>query len=385
MSLIQNKTQEIVSDLKTIEGALMTGPPIIFSLFAGSYSDNGNGRKFLLAIPFLGNILSFLTMFINLYWWEELPAQYLLLSGLAGLSGGYVCFNIGVYSYTADVSSKERRTLRMSLLNGIFSLGFVIGIQIGSTISDYWTVFFISTSMGCLGLLYTLIVIAEKPKVSVQEKKCCGHFGLSPIKENIKTALKERKEGKRTILLMLLLSFFALMLCLNTGDFDYLMTRLKFGWSSRDWGNYLTVQRVTRLVSLIIMLPVLTSLLHVSDIMIVIGGLIVTAVSYSIMCLTNLDMMMYVAAGTQMNSITSVAIRSQLSKIVESSEIGKIFAVVAVGQSLISLISHSIFGIVYRLTLAVFPTAYLIIVVSSISLAAGLVIVSHTRNPCSLK
>ena len=29
---------------------------------------------------------------------------YLLVSGLAGLSGGYVCFNIGVYAYTADVS-----------------------------------------------------------------------------------------------------------------------------------------------------------------------------------------------------------------------------------------------------------------------------------------
>ena len=31
-------------------------------------------------------------------------AEYLLVSGLAGLSGGYVCFNIGVYAYTADVS-----------------------------------------------------------------------------------------------------------------------------------------------------------------------------------------------------------------------------------------------------------------------------------------
>ena len=65
--------------------------------------------------------------------------------GVAGLSGGYVCFNIGVYSYIADISQVHRRTSRMSLLNGMFSLGFVVGIQLGSAIVQYWTVFLLSS------------------------------------------------------------------------------------------------------------------------------------------------------------------------------------------------------------------------------------------------
>ena len=120
---VQIRTQEIVSELKTAEGAMMMAPAILFSLFAGPYSDR-RGRKLLLAAPFLGNILSYLCMLAHLVWWHQLRsaalhcyecrrlqvhvstvrAEYLLVSGLAGLSGGYVCFNIGVYAYTADVS-----------------------------------------------------------------------------------------------------------------------------------------------------------------------------------------------------------------------------------------------------------------------------------------
>ena len=80
MSFIQTRTQEKVSVLKTAEGAMMTAPAIFFSLFAGAYSDR-RGRRLLLALPFLGNILSYLAMAANLHWWEELPAEYLLISG----------------------------------------------------------------------------------------------------------------------------------------------------------------------------------------------------------------------------------------------------------------------------------------------------------------
>ena len=40
-----------------------------------------------------------------------------------------MCLNIGLYSYIADTSSPTNRTLRMSILTGVFSLGYVIGVQ----------------------------------------------------------------------------------------------------------------------------------------------------------------------------------------------------------------------------------------------------------------
>ena len=69
--------------MKTVEGVMMTAPAIFFSLFAGAYSDS-RGRRLLLALPFIGNILSYLAMAVNLHWWHELSAEYLLISGMFG-------------------------------------------------------------------------------------------------------------------------------------------------------------------------------------------------------------------------------------------------------------------------------------------------------------
>ena len=383
---------------------MMTAPAIFFSLFAGAYSDR-RGRRLLLALPFLGNILSYLGMAANLHWWEELPAEYLLISGqsetnfterglycgivgVAGLSGGYVCFNIGVYSYIADITSSRTRTSRMSALNGIFSLGFVVGIQLGSVITQYWTVFLLSSLFGTLGLLYTLVVLREAREVGEvgeegREGKSSALLECSHIRDCARTALGRRDSGgHRGFVLVLLAAFLSLALCLNTGDFDYLMTRLKFGWTASDWSLYLTVQRVTRLVSLLLILPVLSSLLGLSDNLIIIFGLTLTLLSYTLMSITTQAWMVYMSALLQMNSITTVSIRSKLSKLVESNEIGKIFAVVGVGQSTVALLSQAAFGAVYRLTLSSFPTAYIVIVIIALaaSLTATIILVVNTAS-----
>ena len=383
MSFIQTRVQEKVSVLKTAEGAMMTAPAIFFSLFAGAYSDR-RGRRLLIALPFLGNILSYLAMAANLHWWEELRAEYLLISGVAGLTGGYVCFNIGVYSYMADITTSTTRTYRMSILNGIFSLGFVGGISLGSRITQYWIVFLLSSLFGSLGLLYTLLVLREPRDVTEgTEGKISALLDCSHIRDCARTAFGRRDSGgHRAFVLVLLAAFLSLALCLNTGDFDYLMTRLKFGWEASEWSFYLIVQRVTRLVSLLLILPFLSCLFGLSDNLIIIFGLSVTLLSYTLLSITTQAWMVYMSAMLQMNSITTVSIRSKLSKLVESNEIGKIFAVVGVGQSAVALLSQSAFGAVYRLTLSSFPTAYILIVIIALatSLAAFILLVVTTTS-----
>ena len=138
------------------------------------------------------------------------------------------------------------------------------------------------------------------------------------------------------------------------------------------------------------------------------GGLGVTAVSYLVMATTSSASLLFLAACLQLNSVTTVgcldthiyrisigyldisiistqvSIRSQLSKLVGAGHSGKVtnerpscghvtslltcdwlqvFSVVGVGQSVVSLLSHSVFGLVYSLTLATqvpTPTIYTI-------------------------
>lgn len=49
----------------------------------------------------------------------------------------------------------------MSILNGVFSAGYVAGVQIGGKLSNYYTIFGISIAVGVVGVLYTLLVVRE--------------------------------------------------------------------------------------------------------------------------------------------------------------------------------------------------------------------------------
>ena len=63
-----------------------------------------------------------------------------------------------------------------------------------------------------------------------------------------KTTFRPRTGQRRPLLLMSLFVFQVFSLCVNTTDFDYLMTRIKFGWEKENFSNYLTVQRTCRLL-----------------------------------------------------------------------------------------------------------------------------------------
>ena len=68
---MEESIQERVAQLETWDLLLVNFPSVFFCLFAGPWSDY-NGRKPLLVLPFVGNILSFLAYILNYYFFYEL-------------------------------------------------------------------------------------------------------------------------------------------------------------------------------------------------------------------------------------------------------------------------------------------------------------------------
>ena len=70
--------QKYVSTLKIYSSVLQAIPSVLFTLFAGSWSDV-HGRKPLIVSSTLGYVISNLIFMINAHFFYELKAEYLLL------------------------------------------------------------------------------------------------------------------------------------------------------------------------------------------------------------------------------------------------------------------------------------------------------------------
>ena len=156
-----------------------------------------------------------------------------------------MCLNVGIFSYISDTSTMENRTSRMSILTGIFGFGSIIGIQIGGNVTNYSAIFIAAASLGIIGICYTVFVLEESlDKSLLTDGK---QSVLSQVIGCFKTTIKKRPCRDRIMLFINLFQFMCFMLCINTNEFDYLMTRLKFSWTRKDFSNFMTVKGCIRI------------------------------------------------------------------------------------------------------------------------------------------
>ncbi len=171
-------------------------------------------------------------------------------------------------------------------------------------------------------------------------------------------------------------------------QFDFTFFFFRYKWDAGDYSDYLTVQRIFRFIGLFAILPFFSRILKLSDALIASLGTILTIAAYLLLALGpsqwSLDLdpswLLYLSAVLQLNSLITVTIRSQCTKEVDKSEIGRIFAVVALGQAIVPLIANPLFGLIYKATLETLPGAYLLAVVVMLFFVLGSSIYMHHHS-----
>ena len=80
---LQTENQKRVTRLQTLSKCIQAIPPLIYALVAGPWCDK-HGRKPLILVSLFGYVLSSTIFVINVIWYHELKAEYLLLECLQG-------------------------------------------------------------------------------------------------------------------------------------------------------------------------------------------------------------------------------------------------------------------------------------------------------------
>lgn len=167
-------------------------------------------------IPIIGEFLGAVGLILCTYF-EEVPME---VAGFTealfpGLTGGWFTMFMGVFSYIADITTEEERTLRIGILNVCFSLGVPIGMAFSGILLKqigFYGVFSISASLYLFSFLYGVFILKEPINKTKEELEKCtksniiaDFFDKKHVVDTFKVAFKKGQNKRRLKVIMLMI------------------------------------------------------------------------------------------------------------------------------------------------------------------------------------
>ncbi|KAK2582171.1 hypothetical protein KPH14_004528 [Odynerus spinipes] len=376
----ETAVQQLVAGMQTWKTALQSGLPILLILFMGAWSDKTGLRKPCMLLPIVGEFLSSVSMIACTYWFYELPmeATGVLEALWPSMAGGWFTMFMGVFSYIADITSVESRTLRIGAANVFFSLGVPIGMALSGVLYmklGFYGVFTISMVCYILSFVYGLVVIKEPPrppptrtKEKLPEKKmsllasAMDFFSLKHIEETFGVAFKKGSNNrqKRVIILMIIV-----MVVIGPlyGEMAvlYLYMRYRYNWNEVKFSMWSTYGMVTNLIGTVVSVGVFSHILKIDDALVGIMSCMSKILASFVYAFATTDWMIYLGALVEIvNGTSFIAMRSIASKLVPSDELGKVNSLFGVCESLMPLFYGPMYSSIYAATMNTFPGAFFI-------------------------
>ncbi|XP_074596349.1 putative peptidoglycan muropeptide transporter SLC46 [Brevipalpus obovatus] len=182
-------------------------------------------------------------------------------------------------------------------------------------------------------------------------------FDLNNILAMIRTCLKRRKNNKH-IQLWHLMACLTLALICSLGEMSiaFQFVQRVFAWNAKYFSNIKTVTSLIPAIGGVILPAILVEKLHLDDYLIgIIGSISIILAA----CLKGgiLEPFAYFfgeALGVS-TTLLAISLRSIMSKIIESGEIGQIFTIISAIQSVAPILSSAFYTLIFNETLEVYP------------------------------
>ncbi|XP_022255399.1 proton-coupled folate transporter-like [Limulus polyphemus] len=350
---LHNYTQEkdqvliVANNYNLYDILISSGPAILLSVVVGPWSDK-HGRKLPLIVAASGTALDHFSCLLNVIYFDA-PVLYVVLSSIpSGFTGSMVIIMSSVFSYISDNTSEEDRTVRFFILQTCLILAGPAGTATGGQLFEkfgYKSVFSASLGFTLVAIALLIFQVKENPKYEHRPSAKAlvkDLFSFGNFKESIRAFFRQREDHKR-------LKLFLLSGVMMIG---YLYVRKRYNW---EVGQYSNVQAGFSVASMLVMLPVihtLTKIFKVRDPWLGTMGAASQLAENVLRGLAENEWIYYLSYVVGIPAPTAtIAVRSQLSKMVRRDEIGKIFAVVATVESFLPMGGSIFYNLFYRLGL----------------------------------
>ncbi|XP_042228605.1 proton-coupled folate transporter-like [Homarus americanus] len=359
----QDAVQRKVNELKNVYGLWIKYIPATFVVIVlGAWSDIRN-RRLPIFLSTFGLFLKATGIFLNSFW-RSLPPGYILLALVpTGIFGGLMALIQGCSAYISVISSKRSRTFRMAFVNMLMLLGAPAGNAVGTFIYNsygYNFVFGAEIVIYIVSMLYIVARLEKHPGTdSLRHQPHSSVLKvLSPssLVKPFSVLFKKREGGARGHILGHVIIIWILLFDTGVMNFDFLYTRKMFGWDHNTFTIWSITKSAISCLGTIVVVPFLSYVKQVNDSVLGFMGAASFMFRNIIAGTAPAPWVLYIAvvAGVFTN-FTFSASRGRLSKLVAAEELGAIFAVVAMGESIMPVINGPSLSFIYNATLEVFP------------------------------
>ncbi|XP_062873113.1 proton-coupled folate transporter [Trichomycterus rosablanca] len=327
-------------------GGFLVGLFVVILL--GSWSDRA-GRRLVLILPSLGLAIQASIYLIVMY--LKLPVAWFLLGRIcSGLCGDFNAILAGCFAYVADTSDRHSRTFRVAILEACLGLAGMFASIIGGKwrhAQGYINPFWLVLVTNLVTALYAYLFVPE----TVTPDPAAKLFSTQHHKAVYRLYTTGGQGGYRTRLWLYSLCFF-LVVTVHFGSRElYVLYELStpLCWDSELIGYGSAAQHLAYLSSLLS----LRLLQHcIDDSWVAILGLISNIAGLVVFSIADTTALMFTGYGLCFLLMASTPVlRSKLSKLVDPSEQGALFASVACVEGLCSLVASGIFNSLYPATL----------------------------------
>lgn len=175
----------------------------------GSWSDR-RGRKLPLLIGLFGKFYYSTMVVVNTYM-TDWPVEYIIYTATLPMAftGADVAIFAAVFAYISDVSSKDSRTLRVTIVEVCYLATMPTGVALGKylfsnvTNQSYSILFIINASSLFLSILYTALrlkwrTVERQRPISEANNVFLDYFDYNHAVETFRTLFKWRPfNGRR--------------------------------------------------------------------------------------------------------------------------------------------------------------------------------------------
>lgn len=148
----------------------LSGVPALLILFVGAWSDRTGNRKALMMVPLIGELLTAIGLVLATYYFYEWQLWITaIIEGIfPAFCGGLSIALMGSFSYVADVTTQENRTLRLGIVGLIVTLSIPVGTVLSGILTEtigYYGIFGLNIVGFTLGLIYTYFRVHDVRRV----------------------------------------------------------------------------------------------------------------------------------------------------------------------------------------------------------------------------